>query len=150
MSKLSIGQCFSNDQPFEKLEIKAFELDHSKRIYVFDIIPMGAVRQTQADKWKNRPEVVRYRNFKNTLQDQAKQMNFICGETINMIFCVPMPISWSEKKRNENNKMPCKTRPDIDNYVKGFMDALLIEDGFVWKITAEKRYAFQGSIIVYK
>jgi Holliday junction resolvase RusA-like endonuclease len=46
--------------------------------------------------------------------------------------------------------MPVKTRPDIDNYVKGFMDALLIEDGFVWKITAEKRYAFQGSIIIYQ
>jgi len=150
MSKLSIGKCYSNNLPLEKLEITPFELDYSKRIYVFDIIPMGAVRQTHADKWKNRPEVVRYRNFKTTLQVQAKQMQFICAETISVIFCVPMPISWSEKKRNELNKMPCKTRPDIDNYVKGFMDALLIEDGFVWQINAQKRYAFQGSIIVYQ
>ena len=40
-------------------------------------------------------------------------------------------------------------RPDLDNLVKAFMDALSVEDGYVWKITAEKRYSFNGSILVY-
>lgn len=48
------------------------------------------------------------------------------------------------------NKLPVKTRPDIDNYIKAFMDALLKEDSNVWRVVSEKRYAFKGSIIVYK
>jgi hypothetical protein len=48
------------------------------------------------------------------------------------------------------NKLPVKTRPDADNYVKAFMDSLAKEDGNVWFIKAEKRHAFQGSIIVYQ
>jgi hypothetical protein len=30
------------------------------------------------------------------------------------------------------------------------MDAFTIDDAFVWKITAEKRYSFKGSILVYE
>lgn len=150
MAKLSIGKCFSNQLEKQPIDESDFQLDYSKRMYIFDCVPMGAVRQTQADKWKNRPEVVRYRNFKQTLKLQANQMKFEFSESLNLVFCVPMPTSWSEKKRQLMNKKPVKTRPDLDNYIKGFMDALLEEDGFIWKITAEKRYSFQGSIIVYQ
>jgi Holliday junction resolvase RusA-like endonuclease len=61
-----------------------------------------------------------------------------------------MPFTWSEKKKVRHNKKPVETRPDIDNYVKAFMDGLEVEDGFVWKVIAEKRYAFKGSILVYE
>jgi Holliday junction resolvase RusA-like endonuclease len=60
-----------------------------------------------------------------------------------------MPATWSEKKKAQMNKQPVKTRPDLDNYVKAFMDSMSSEDGFVWKINAEKRYAYRGSVIVY-
>jgi Holliday junction resolvase RusA-like endonuclease len=77
-------------------------------------------------------------------------MKYVQENTLEIVFLVPMPNSWSKKKKEKENRMPVKTRPDIDNYVKAFLDALLVEDGHIWKIIAEKRYAFKGSIIVYK
>lgn len=162
MSKLSLGKVWTNSSsPAPPPPETPFELDHNRKIYIFDVIPMGAVRMTQSDRWKTNPEhdnimqrqrkeVTRYFKLKDDIRSQAIQMNFEQLDTLEIIFCVPMPTSWSAKKRNDMNKMPVKTRPDIDNYVKAFLDSLLKEDGNIWQIKAEKRYAFKGSIIVYK
>lgn len=161
MSKVSIGNTYVNDKPTLPVIEKYFDLDHSRRFYVFDIVPMGAVRMSQSDRWKTnpnhldpnkrqRPEVTRYFKFKDLVRQQAKIMGYNQGSTLDIIFCVPMPTSWSKKKRDAMNKMPVKTRPDIDNYVKAFLDALLIEDGHIWMLKCEKRYAYGGSIIVYQ
>lgn len=65
-------------------------------------------------------------------------------------FGIPMPTSWSEKRRNEQLGLPVMTRPDIDNYVKLVMDAL---DGIAWpddnqvyRVDAQKVYAEKGYI----
>jgi Holliday junction resolvase RusA-like endonuclease len=115
---------------------------------------------TQSDRWKTNPKhndpkkrqrevVTQYFDFKNKIVQQARQMNFQLPEVLEVVFLVPMPFTWSEKKKVRNNKKPVKKRPDIDNYVKAFMDAMSNEDGNIWKIIAEKRYAFRGSILVY-
>lgn len=39
---------------------------------------------------------------------------------------------------------PHQKRPDLDNYIKGLLDALCKEDNYIWNITAEKRYTQQG------
>ena len=160
-TKLSLGAIFTNDIPREVIKELPYELNTNKKYYLFDIIPMGAVRMTQSDRWKTNPEhenilkrqrseVTRYFQFKKDVRDQARDLGFQLESVIDIVFCVPMPMSWSAKKREEHNKMPCKVRPDLDNYIKAFMDALLVEDGHVWKVTAEKRYAYVGSIIVYQ
>lgn len=121
---------------------------------------MGAVRMTKSDRWKTDPKhpdplkrqrevVARYFEFKRTLFHQAKSIGFILPPRLEVVFLVPMPSSWSEKKKQRMNRMPVQTRPDIDNYVKAFMDSLAVEDGFVWKTDAEKRYAYHGSILAY-
>jgi len=161
MRKVSLGKTWSNNQPEQPIIESVFELDYSRKIFIFDVVPVGAVRMTQSDKWKTnpfhkdpnkrqRPEVTRYFDFKNIVRQQAIEMNYELGETLEIYFCVPMPKSWSEKKKQRMNKLPVKTRPDVDNYAKAFMDALCKEDGNVWQLKTEKRYAFQGSIIVYK
>ena len=161
MRKVSLGKTWTNSQPETKQNENAFELDYSRKIYIFDVVPVGAVRMTQSDKWKTnplhkdplkrqRPEVTRYFQFKDIVRQQAKQLEYILGDTLEIVFCVPMPQSWSAKKKERMNKLPVKTRPDIDNYVKAFADAICIEDGNIWWIKSEKRHAFQGSIIVYK
>jgi Holliday junction resolvase RusA-like endonuclease len=138
-----------------------YEIDYTRKFYLFDVIPFGAVRMTQSDKWKTNPNhldprkrqreaVTKYFHFKDQIRQQAQEMKFNLSEILEIVFLVPMPFTWSEKKKVRSNKTPVKTRPDIDNYVKGFMDALENEDGFVWKIVAEKRYAFKGSILVYE
>jgi Holliday junction resolvase RusA-like endonuclease len=159
--KVSLGKTWTNSQPETKQNENAFELNYSRKIFIFDVVPVGAVRMTQSDKWKTnplhkdpnkrqRPEVTRYFNFKDIVRQQAKDLNYILGDTLEVIFCVPMPQSWSTKKKERMNKLPVKTRPDIDNYVKAFADAICIEDGNIWFVKAEKRYAFQGSIIIYQ
>ena len=163
--KNSFGTCYINAPQIIDVEntvaTTQYEIDYDRKFYIFNVIPMGAVRMTQSDKWKLNPnhvdpkkrqrEVVsRYFEFKNQIKLQAEQMNYKLGEILEIIFLVPMPFTWSEKKKVKHNKLPVKTRPDIDNYVKSFMDALENEDGFVWNIKAQKRYAFKGSILVYE
>lgn len=160
--KSSYGVIFRNDEgkPSE-IEVKPFVLDYSRRFYLFDVIPMGGVRMTKSDKWKldpNHPDprkrqrepVTRYFAFKNRVMEQAKILEFELQQNLEIIFCVPMPASWSKKKKALHNGMPVYVRPDCDNYIKGFQDAMSKDDGFVWKNIAEKRYAETGAIIVYQ
>ena len=138
-----------------------YKIDYSRKFYLFDVIPMGAVRMTQSDRWKTNPKhtdlnkrqrevVTRYFEFKDSIKKQAEQLKFKVSGVLEIVFLVPMPFTWSEKKKVRHNKQPVETRPDIDNYVKAFMDGLEVEDGFVWKVIAEKRHAFKGSILVYE
>jgi Holliday junction resolvase RusA-like endonuclease len=166
--KESFGACHINT-PRTKLEPNSnqtrteleYEIDYTRKFYLFDVVPMGAVRMTQSDKWKTNPNhsdpqkrqretVARYFDFKDKVRQQARQMNYKMSGVLEIVFLVPMPNSWSEKKKLRHNKHPVTTRPDIDNYIKSFMDALEVEDGFVWKVITEKRHAFKGSILVYE
>jgi len=160
-NKTSLGNIYTNNLERSLEDNSPIQLDTSRKYYIFDIIPMGAVRMSQSDRWKTNPEhkdinkrqrseVTRYFKFKNELQRQAKHLNYTIYNTLDIVFCVPMPSSWSQKKKTQLIGHPVRTAPDLDNYIKAFMDALLINDGHIWKITAEKRYAYLGSIIVYQ
>lgn len=69
-------------------------------------------------------------------------------EQMEVVFNIPMPRSWSKKKKRELNGMPHKSRPDLDNYLKALMDAAMKEDSTVWNIVAIKQWAEEGSIVV--
>lgn len=122
---------------------------------------MGAVRMTQSDKWKTNPNhpdpkkrqrdsVRRYFEFKNKVVQECNRTRYVMGECIDIVFVVPMPDSWSEKKKGRMNGMPCKVRPDCDNYGKALCDALKKEDGDIWCMKLEKRYGYKGSIIIFE
>jgi len=158
--KKSFGVCHFNNGIESVINEQKYEVEVERRYYLFDVVPMGAVRMTQSDRWKTNPRhvdpnkrqrevVTQYFEFKNKVLEQAREMKFELPEVLEIVFCVPMPFTWSEKKKVRNNKLPVKKRPDIDNYVKAFMDAMSNEDGNVWKIISEKRYAYRGSILVY-
>jgi len=158
--KYSFGKCHFNNGKSLITEVEKYEIDYDKRFYLFDVVPLGAVRMSQSDKWKTNPNhldpkkrqravVTEYFNYKNKVKAQAIEMNFELPQVLDIVFLIPMPFTWSEKKKVRNNKTKVLKRPDIDNLVKAFMDALSVEDGYVWKIQAEKRYAYNGSILVY-
>lgn len=63
-------------------------------------------------------------------------------------FHVAMPPSWSRKKRVQLNGQPHTQVPDIDNFLKAFMDALLVSDAAVWRVFVEKRWNEHGGIEV--
>ena len=121
---------------------------------------MGAVRMTVSDKWKTNPNhidpkkrqrkaVGQYFAFKNVLALQANLMKYSLGTILDIVFFIPMPDSWSNKKKEKMNGLPCKAKPDTDNLVKAVKDTLKKEDSDVWWEKAEKRWAYKGSIIIY-
>ena len=159
--KKSFGYCHYNKGGKIELTEERFTLDRTREFYLFDVIPMGAVRMTQSDRWKVNPNhadpqkrqrksVKAYFDFKNTLKLQANIMNFQLGEYLDAVYFIPMPDSWSEKKKEKMNGLPCKVKPDLDNITKAIKDSLKKNDSDIWWEKAEKRWAFKGSIILYK
>ena len=114
----------------------------------FNIKPCPKPRMTRADSWKKRPIVLKYWAFCDELKLQANRLNYKPGEKVSLIFYIPMAKSWSKKKRELMLGKPHKQKPDIDNLAKAFLDALLIEDSYVWSLTAEKYWSNEPSIVV--
>jgi Holliday junction resolvase RusA-like endonuclease len=59
-----------------------------------------------------------------------------------------MPKSWPAAKRDRMNGKLHKQKPDLDNLLKGLLDALYREDSHVASVWAEKRWAPNGYIEV--
>ncbi len=114
---------------------------------VIKIDPVPKPRQTKSDKWKQRPGVMKYRAFADEFRLKCNLQKVEIKETLDVLFFMKMPDSWSEEKKDEIVGQPHTQKPDIDNLVKSVMDALLKEDSIIWKIRAEKRWSFDGAII---
>jgi Holliday junction resolvase RusA-like endonuclease len=68
------------------------------------------------------PAVMRYRSFsapsRKTLPESGAHITFV----------MPMPPSWSKKKREQHDGKPHQSKPDCDNMLKALMDALFDDD----------------------
>lgn len=95
--------------------------------------PIGAVRQTQADRWKNRPCVLEYREWCDAARlactgDKDTKLN---GEEFLGFYAFshsPMPESWSKKKKALMAGQMNTQKPDKDNIEKAIGDALFDKD----------------------
>ena len=112
---------------------------------IYPIDPMPKPRMTRADKWKQRPAVVKYRAYKDEIRLRGVS---VPEASAHITFVIPMPASWSKKKRQSMNGMPHRQRPDIDNLHKGLLDALFTEDCQVWDHWITKVWGEQGAIII--
>lgn len=101
------------------------------------ITPVTAPRMVASDRYKKRPEVLRYRAF----QDEVRLRRVEVPSPGKITFYMPMPDSWSQKKRREWNGRPHLQRPDIDNLIKALLDSVFEHDSHIWSITAEKRWS---------
>lgn len=82
---------------------------------IYYINPVPKPRMTQRDAWKKRPVVVKYHAF----CDEMRANHFTLPESgAHLTFVIPMPKSWSKKKRIEMNGKPHQQRPDVDNLIK--------------------------------
>ena len=106
------------------------------------IDPVAKPRMTRADKWKKRKVVTDYRAYK----DELKLSVPFRIRPVEMVlqFNIKMSESWTRKKKEQLRGKP----PDIDNLVKGFFDALYVQDQRIWKVTAEKLWSDEGSITI--
>ena len=112
---------------------------------VFSITPLGKPRMTRADKWKKRPEVLRYRAF----CDEVRLNNVSLPESgYHVIFVLPMPPSWSKKKRSLIDGKPHQQKPDKDNLEKALLDAIFGEDSHIWDGRVTKIWGETGKMII--
>lgn len=116
--------------------------------YLFKIRPVPKPRMTRADAWKKRPCVVNYFAYKDKLKESIKKYNFQLSEWSSAYsFRIKMPKTWSKKKKEKFANKPHQQRPDLDNLLKGFWDAVLDEDCKIWRILyAEKIWDYEDSI----
>ena len=109
----------------------------------YEIKPVPKPRMTRRDKWRKRPCVVRYHAFKD--QVRVSGIKLPDGGAW-ILFKVPMPKSWSLKKKAEMLGTPCRSVPDVDNYLKALLDACYLDDSCVWDIRVTKQWATEGAI----
>jgi len=113
---------------------------------ILDMNPMAKPRMTHADKWKKRFVVLRYRAFCDEIRLRLpRDFDFNnCAIT----FVVPMPKSWSKKKKDLMNNQPHTQTPDLDNFLKALFDAHMSDDSGihtldrvrkVWGLTGQIR-----------
>lgn len=114
---------------------------------VYPIKPTPKPRMTQKDKkkWKQGPPVLRYFEFK----DEVRSHNVSVPEcNYHVTFILPMPKSWSKKKKALMDGKPHQQVPDKDNLEKALLDAIFDNDSHIWDGRVTKRWGIEGKIIV--
>jgi len=123
---------------------------------ILNIPPCSKPRMTQRDRWKKRQCVLDFFAFRDRIKQEIKKIDTLLikeppfdWDNLTVIFLVPMPKSWSKKKKALMAGKPMQQRPDLDNYLKGLFDATHKEDSSIWKVTASKIWTnCNGKIII--
>jgi len=117
--------------------------------YTFNIDPVAAPRMSQRDKWKPSKAASKYFAFRDNLCYLAYlQGLYGLPDTIDAIqFEIPMPVSWSNRKKEEMNSSLHQQTPDLDNLLKALLDTLCPTDQHVCSIgKLSKVWGETGSI----
>lgn len=113
---------------------------------VYDIKPVPKPRMTQKDKWNPSERAKRYFAYK----DECRLLGIEVPEFgAHIVFHLPMPRSWSKKKKEEMRGRAHKKRPDKDNLEKALLDAIYGEDCVVWDSRVTKLWADTGYIEIF-
>lgn len=112
-----------------------------------DIKPVPKPRMTMSDRWAKRPAVIRYRTYCDELRlKYTKRLPAI----LSVDFYMPIPNSFSRKKKALYIGKPHQQRPDIDNLLKAVMDALCDDDSYIYIIHAAKQWSDRPGIEIYE
>ena len=106
LSRLYLGLHFQSDNDFALVVAqKLLVLNPLQRSmeYEFNLTPIGKPRMTQRDKWLNPPReaILKYRLSKQAMETYAMMTKFSLKDKLECIFYLPMPESWSNKKKKE-------------------------------------------------
>jgi len=105
--------------------------------------------QFQAKKnigWLAKSYIDTYPPIKNLAVPLSKALS------VNFSFFIPMPKSWSKKKRFLKEDTYHDQTPDLSNFVKFYEDCLndilWLDDCYISEINATKRWAEKGKTII--
>lgn len=117
-------------------------------VKIYPITPVAKCRMTRRDKWLDppRPGVAKYRAFKDQVRAAGVKLPYFGAH---VTFYIPMPRSWSKKKKKEVIGRPHVIRPDFDNLIKALSDAVYDEDCMIWDVRITKRWADEGAIEIF-
>ena len=122
---------------------------------ILNITPQTHVRATQGDsiffripREKLRPSglsrlmrLEKYNQYKLDLHAEAKRKSFNLPPVgASITFFIPVPPSWSKKKKALHHGRFHQSKPDIDNLQKAFLDSLMAEDKQVAHLEVQKRW----------
>jgi Holliday junction resolvase RusA-like endonuclease len=110
----------------------------------YSIKPVPAPRQVRRDLYNPSPSVLRYRAF----QDECRLRGVEVPESCELVFYMPFPLGYSDKKRLELEGKPHQFKPDLDNLIKALLDSVLKSDERVWNISAMKVWSKRCGIEV--
>ena len=88
---------------------------------------MGAVRTTQRQKWVCK-RYAAYRDYKKRVRLVADTANIPEKPSLDQSVKLALLVNWKKRQR-----------PDLDNVVKGILDAIFKDDRRVLSITADAR-----------
>ena len=108
----------------------------------YPITPCPAPRMTRRDAWAKRPAVLRYFAFR----DEVRLHRVTIPDRVRIVFVMPMPASWSAKKRAAMDGKPHTVRPDGDNLAKGIFDSVFKDDAHIWDVRYSKIWGQSGEI----
>jgi Holliday junction resolvase RusA-like endonuclease len=106
--------------------------------------PIGKPTMTYVDRWKKRRCVVEYRAFADKIREAAGVLPPNPDGVIVKAH-IPMPPSWSKKKKAAMAGKPCRQKPDYDNIAKAVGDTLFEEDRCLWFGAVIKHWCAEGS-----
>lgn len=108
--------------------------------------------------WRHHENLRNYTNWQ-TSNDSAGPLAQTAGDSsvlgirlpesgYHVTFVIPMPKSWSKKKRAQHVGQPHQQKPDKDNLEKALLDAVFDEDSHVWDGRVTKIWGETGQIII--
>lgn len=127
-------------------EVRSYRLPAvGERCRRYQITPVPKPRMTQRDRWARRPAVIRYREFCDQVRAHGIEVR-PSGDRV--IFILPMPQSWSRKKRAAMLGQPHQSKPDTDNLLKALLDAIYSDDQHIYHADALKFWGEAGEVII--
>jgi Holliday junction resolvase RusA-like endonuclease len=117
-----------------------------QRKYIFNVTPQTFIRTTVNDRiffrikreylrpagLKRLLRIERYNNYKLEIAAEAKKKQFkMPAIGAGITFFIPVPKSWSNKKKKQYHGSFNQSTPDLDNYLKALIDSLVSEDKYI-------------------
>jgi len=111
----------------------------------YPITPCPAPRQVRKDIWDPSPSVQRYRAFKDEVRAQKVKIS----ATPFVVFYMPMPDSWTGKRRDRYRMATHLTPPTLGDLLDGLFEAVFETDySHLAAVQGLKFWADTGSILV--